>query len=299
MLSWFMLKSGLHSCAKKWALGLAFLGISVQALAAGGISVSNYPLYLLSEAVTKGTDTQVTQLLDPGDVGHHGSLSPSDKRVIQESRFVIWFGAALEQNLKNTLEKSPNAIALFDFKQSTFKRLPLRDVFGKPIKNSFDPHIWLDPNNAKAIVRALASIHSQADPKNEKIYQDNAKKFAIRLDQAVAEVQKQTPKSPSYWAYHDAYQYLEATTKIKLAGTLTPDHHLPPKASQFKWLNAHRPNAQMCVVMQGEASAGMKSKLAPIATTLQQEDMSQTKDFVAGWKEMASQIYQCIDGKSS
>ena len=36
------------------------------------IAVSNYPLFLLSEAVTKGAPSGKL-LLQPGDVGHHGS----------------------------------------------------------------------------------------------------------------------------------------------------------------------------------------------------------------------------------
>ncbi|MGA6101455.1 MULTISPECIES: metal ABC transporter solute-binding protein, Zn/Mn family [Psychrobacter] len=271
--------------------GLVVLGSFTLSAHAATVSVSNHPMFLLSQAVTEGTPS-ANQILQAGDVGHHSSISPSDKKAIQDSKFVVWFGPSLENSLTGSLEMAPNAIALFDFK--AFTRHPLRDIQGKPIAGTFDPHIWLDPENAKAITRALAVIHSHANPEYKSTYQANAKKFAQRMDNAVAKIQQSTQKQRPYWAYHDAYQYIENATQIKLAGSLSPDHHLAPKASQLRWLNDNRPTKQMCLVNQSTASKGLLVKLQPINTTVQIEDMSDSEDFVEGWTEMAQQIHQCI-----
>ncbi len=271
--------------------GLVVLGSFTLSAHAATVSVSNHPMFLLSQAVTEGTPS-ANQILQAGDVGHHGSISPSDKKAIQDSKFVVWFGPSLENSLTGSLEMAPNAIDLFAF--DAFTRHPLRDIQGKPIAGTFDPHIWLDPENAKAITRALAVIHSHANPEYKSTYQANAKKFAQRMDNAVAKIQQSTQKQRPYWAYHDAYQYIENATKIKLAGSLSPDHHLSPKASQLRWLNDNRPTKQMCLVNQSTASKGLLVKLQPINTTVQIEDMSDSEDFVEGWTEMAQQIHQCI-----
>lgn len=275
---------------------LLLVGIAPRAQAAG-VSVSNYPLYLLSKEVTKGTPT-AKRLLKPGDVGHHGSLSPSDIKTIQDSQYVVWFGHTLEPNLTEALKRAPNAISLLSFK--AFTRQPLRDVQGQPIKGTEDPHIWLNPDNAKAITRALAVIHSRADPKNAALYQRNTADFAKRMDAAVSRVnQRKLPAGTknSYWAYHDAYQYLEPALNIRLTGTLTTDHHLPPKASQFRWLQANRSNPSMCLVAQNQVSSGIQNKLAPVAVTIQIEDMSAAKNFVSGWQQMAGDILSCMAKK--
>jgi zinc transport system substrate-binding protein len=248
-------------------------------------------MFLLSQAVTEGTPS-ANQILQAGNVGHHGSISPSDMKAIKDSKFVVWFGPSLESSLTGSLENAPNAIALFDF--NAFNRHPLRDVTGAPIKGTLDPHIWLDPENAKAITRALAVIHSHANPEYKATYQANAKKFAQRMDQAVAKVQKITQKKRPYWAYHDAYQYIENAAQIQLAGSVSTDHHLSPKASQLRWLNEHRPTKQMCLVSQSQPAKGLLAKLQPVKTTIQAEDMSASKDFVSGWQTMAQQISQCI-----
>lgn len=266
----------------------AFGSLQVQAAT---VSVSNHPMFLLSQAVTEGTPS-ANQILQAGNVGHHGSISPSDMKAIKDSKFVVWFGPSLESSLTGSLESAPNAIALFDF--NAFNRHPLRDVTGAPIKGTLDPHIWLDPENAKAITRALAVIHSHANPEYKATYQANAKKFAQRMDQAVAKVQQTTQKKRPYWAYHDAYQYIENAAQIQLAGSVSTDHHLSPKASQLRWLNEHRPTKQMCLVSQSQPAKGLLAKLQPVKTTIQAEDMSASKDFVSGWQTMAQQISQCI-----
>lgn len=259
--------------------------IACQAYA-GQVVVSNYPLYLLSQEITQGThDAKV--LLEAGDVGHHGSLSPSKVKLAKEADFVVWFGTDLEHNLANSLATAPNAISLF--KMNAFYRLPLRDVDGGAKPNSFDPHIWLDPTNAKAIVAALTVIHSHANPENKAFYQKNAQQFYAKMDNL------NLPKTARpYWAYHDAYQYAERSLKLEFKGALTPDHHLSPKASRFRVLNANRPKKTMCLASQLPISDGVKEKLTPINSFIKQEDMSDEVDFVSAWQGLANAFDVCL-----
>ncbi len=270
---------------------LMLLSSFMMTVQAATVSVSNYPLFLLSEAVTEGAPS-ANRLLQAGEVGHHGSISPSDIKAIQDSKFVVWFGEPLENNLASSLNTAPNAIALFSF--DAFNRHPLRDVKGQPIADTLDPHIWLDPENAKAITRALAVIHSHANPQHKNLYQANAKKFAQRLDRAVESTKMDSRKTHPYWAYHDAYQYIEKALQLQLAGSLSTDHHLAPKASQIRWLNEQRPIKKMCLVSPSAPAKGLLAKLQPVDTTVQPEDMSGSKDFVSGWSNMAQKLRDCI-----
>lgn len=274
--------------------GLVILGSLTLSAQAATVSVSNYPLFLLSEAVTEGAPS-ANRLLQAGEVGHHGSISPGDIKAIQDSKFVVWFGDKLENNLAPNLKDAPNAIALFEF--DAFNRHPLRDVKGESIAGTLDPHIWLDPENAKAITRALAVIHSHANPQYKDLYQANAKKFAQRLDKQVAAFKQKSVQDKQlrpYWAYHDAYQYIEDSLDLTLIGSLSTDHHLAPKASQLRWLNEQRPAKQMCLVSPSQPAKGLLAKLQPVKTTVQPEDMSTSGDFISGWQSMAQQIYKCI-----
>lgn len=273
--------------------------IAVSLLAAGTahagvVSVSNYPLALLSNAVTKDA-APAKVLLNAGDVGHHGELSPSAKKLVVDSDYVVWFGGALEQNLVNTLSDAPNAISLFDF--NAFERLPLRNTDGTVQPGSFDAHIWLEPENAKAIVRALAVVHSHANPGHKEKYAQNAADFQARMDDAVAKVNL-SAKSLPYWAYHDAFQYLERSANLKFAGALTPDHHLSPKVSQIRLLSQSRPQAGMCIASQGRVSDGIVNKLGNVGTVVRQEDMSDGTDFIDAWQELALTIRDCASSNA-
>ena len=268
---------------------LSSLAMSAQAAT---VSVSNYPLFLLSEAVTQGSPS-ANRLLQSGEIGHHASVSPGDIKAISDSTFVVWFGPLLENNLSSSLESAPNAISLLGF--DAFDRLPLRDVKGQPIKGTLDPHIYLDPDNAKAITRALAVIHSHANPQYKALYQANAQKFAERMDKAVA-AQNIKQKNRPYWAYHDAYQYIEKSMQLQFAGSLTFDEEVAPTASQLRWLDEQRPTKQMCLITESALAKGLLAKLKPVNTTVQVEDMSNSKDFVSGWQAIARGVKSCIEG---
>lgn len=272
-------------------LGVVMASVLSGVAYAGEVSVSNYPLALLSQAVTQGKgDAHV--LLSAGDVGHHGSLSPTALKQVHDSQFVVWFGESLEQNLTGTLKDAPNAISLFEF--DAFRRLPMRDVDGNAVADSFDVHIWLDPENAKAIVAALTVIHSHAKPEFRADYEANAKAFYEKMDALVA-AEHQKPSRP-YWAYHDAYQYLESTLNLSFKGALTPDHHLSPKASRFRTLTQNRPEGVMCLASQMAVSAGVRDRLAPINVLVRQEDMSDDGDFLSAWKNTAAAFDTCTQG---
>lgn len=261
------------------------LGMSVSALA-GQVAVSNYPLFLLSQAVTQGThDAQM--ILPMGDVGHHGAPAPSKIKLMNEATYMVWFGEALESNLSKTLKNAPNAISLFDMK--AFNRLPMRTVDGEPIGDSFDVHIWLDPVNAKAIVAALTVIHSHANPSSRATFLKNANVFYQKMD----ELTKAASIAKPYWAYHDSYQYMEKSLNLRFAGALSPDHHLPPKASRFKVLQDNRPNQTMCLAAQSRVSDGIKARLSPIRTLIRQEDLSDQEDFLTAWKDLQEGFRAC------
>ncbi len=254
---------------------------------AGQVAVSNYPLFLLSQAVTQGVhDAQM--ILPVGDVGHHGAPAPSKIKLMHDATYVVWFGEALESSLAKPLKNAPNAISLFNMK--AFHRLPMRTVDGAPIADSFDVHIWLDPINAKAIVAALTVVHSHANPDSKAIFQKNANLFYQKMDALIATPSVQAP----YWAYHDSYQYLESSLNLRFAGALSPDHHLAPKASRFKVLQDNRPTKTMCLAAQTEVSEGIKARLSPLRTLVRQEDLSDKDSFLAAWSDLKTEFDACV-----
>ena len=256
---------------------------------AGILVASTHPLYLIAKAVTMGVENPVL-LLPPASSGHDINLRPSDRLLLKQSDFVIWFGRDYEAPLYDLLAHQQNAIALFDLK--IFRRLPLRDLKGQSIPQSLDPHIWLDPENAIDIANYIALVRGRQFPAQARQYQRNAQRFAQSLRAAVSAEKSQTPRS--YWAYHDAYHYLESSLNLKFAGALTSDPELPPSIGQLIWLNQNRPHGDsMCLFAERQPTAALTAKLSPIRYYPIDEVMANSTDFVQGWQFLAHRLEEC------
>ena len=100
----------------------------------------------------------------------------------------------------------------------------------------FDPHVWLDPINAKAIVHEIEEALVKADPKNAKKYEANAVRMAGKLDQLVTELraQLQPVQGKGFIVFHDAYQYFEQRFGVAAIGSITVSPEVIPGAERVK-----------------------------------------------------------------
>jgi zinc transport system substrate-binding protein len=99
-----------------------------------------------------------------------------------------------------------------------------------------DPHIWMDPENAKLIARALATTLAGLDQENAARYQANAEKFANGLDALSSEITEAVKpvRDRRYIVFHDAYQYFEARFGMSPAGSITVNPEVMPGAKRIK-----------------------------------------------------------------
>ena len=100
----------------------------------------------------------------------------------------------------------------------------------------FDPHVWLDPINAKAIVHEIEEALVKADPKNAKKYEANAVRMAGKLDQLVTELraQLQPVQGKGFIVFHDAYQYFEQRFGMAAIGSITVSPEVMPGAERVR-----------------------------------------------------------------
>ena len=256
---------------------------------AQALVVSTHPIYLIAQKVTQNIETPTLLLAD--QTGHDVSLTPAHRKTIQDAGLMIWLGKAHEAPLERVLHQNPKAIALLD--AGIIKTLPQRSERGLALKNTVDSHVWLDPNNAVRIAFFIAALRSQQMPEHRDAYWNNARAFAQSLYKSSSQFQTQTAVQP-YWAYHDAYQYLERALNLKFAGSLTNDPHIAPTVAQIKYLNDHRPNPKMCLLAEGHASKNQYMKLNPIVFQKVDESMRGADDFVQAWQQLAKQTKACV-----
>ena len=102
----------------------------------------------------------------------------------------------------------------------------------------FDPHVWLDPVNAKAIVHEIEEALVKADPEHASIYKANAHKMMDQLDSLVAELSDQLEPvhEKGFIVFHDAYQYFEQRFDVAAIGSITVSPEVMPGAERVSEL---------------------------------------------------------------
>ena len=96
-----------------------------------------------------------------------------------------------------------------------------------------DPHVWLDPLNAKVILSEMAERLIEKDPSNASTYKTNLKKAHKALDNLTKKVKSELKKDFKSIVFHDAYQYFEKRFDVNVLGAFTVNTDVLPGAEQL------------------------------------------------------------------
>ncbi len=96
-----------------------------------------------------------------------------------------------------------------------------------------DPHIWLDPMNAKVIIKEITNQLVKLDSANSEKYKANSKEAIADIDALTKSIKKDLNKNSRVVVFHDAYQYFENRFGIKVLGALTVNTDVLPGAEQL------------------------------------------------------------------
>ena len=97
----------------------------------------------------------------------------------------------------------------------------------------FDPHIWLDPVNAKVILKEMAEHLIENDEKNSATYKKNLAKALKDIDKLIKDTKSELSKSVASIVFHDAYQYFEERFNVNILGAFTVNTDVMPGAEQL------------------------------------------------------------------
>ena len=97
----------------------------------------------------------------------------------------------------------------------------------------FDPHIWLDPINASAILKEMTEHLIENDSKNASKYKNNLNKALKDIDKLTADVKSELNQSLASIVFHDAYQYFEERFNVNILGAFTVNTDVMPGAEQL------------------------------------------------------------------
>jgi zinc transport system substrate-binding protein len=213
---------------------LLLLSLLCSVSQAAEVLASIRPLALIAAAVTDGQGGRVSQLVPAGASSHHYQPRPSDRLALARADVVLWIGPAHERFLTRMLAASPNVLTAQSL-PGISRKLQRRPNGDGAIAGTVDPHLWLEPDNAVVIARALAEALARREPAQAEAYRKNAAAFANRMAtfKASQAVRFQGLPSRSFVAYHDAYQYIEPMLGLNFRGSLLQSPESKPGAKHF------------------------------------------------------------------
>ena len=241
---------------------LSFLTSFTSANAEIKVVASIKPIHSLASYLMDGVAKP--DLIVDGYASPHGfAMKPSHAKMLQNADIVFWVG----EDLENFLEKPLNSIAtkaekieFMDLKGLVKLKFRERNIFddhddhdhdehakkedehddhddhdGHEGHNhgEFDPHIWLDPINAKVILFEMSKHLIENDPKNEVAYRANLSKAYKEIDKLTANVSSELTNSVASIVFHDAYQYFEKRFDVNILGAFTVNTDVMPGAEQL------------------------------------------------------------------
>jgi len=127
-------------------------------------------------------------------------------------------------------------------------------------EHAFDPHLWLDPLNARLWADVIARELGEADPGNREKYEANARRLKARLDGLHRELRGALApvRGASYIVFHDAYQYLEKRYGLNAVGSVSASPEKKPGAARLAELRAKiRESKSICVFSEPQFRPGV------------------------------------------
>ena len=221
------------------------------------------PIHSLAAYVMDGVG-KPNVIVDGYNSPHGFSLKPSHAKMIENADLIIWVGEDLEAFLEKPLDsiaKKATKVELMDLKGIKKLKFREKNIFEghddhghkkdkhddhghKKDKHDdhgheghahgeHDPHIWLDPMNAKVIIKEITNQLVKLDSANSEKYKANSKEAIADIDALTKSIKKDLNKNSRVVVFHDAYQYFENRFGIKVLGALTVNTDVLPGAEQL------------------------------------------------------------------
>ena len=186
-----------------------------------------YPIYDFAQNV--GGDKVSVSLLVPETVDVHDfEPTPSSIEAVSSANVLIYSGAGLEPWIQNVITSAgnPNLITVDTSQGITL--LPVSAQFQQG-NRTIDPHIWLNPEDAKQQVNNILQGLIKADPADTQYFTDNANAYEAKLDELNTEAINATTNTATnvFVTFHEAFAYFAKQYNVTQLSILGPFEEEP------------------------------------------------------------------------
>lgn len=209
------------------------------------VVASILPLQSLTAGVMEGIGEPAV-LVRGNASPHTAQLRPSDAQALARAQLVIWIGPIYESFLARPLRALGGEARVIELaREAGIQLLPGRvgGIWGQHEEDHTDDdendgHLFLDPENGRAIIAAIATALREIDPANAARYTANAARLTARLAALDGELRQMLApvRERRFIVFHDAYQYLEIRYGLNAVGSITVSPDRAPGAQRLREL---------------------------------------------------------------
>jgi zinc transport system substrate-binding protein len=180
-----------------------------------------YPLYDFAQNV--GGDKVSVFMLVPETVDVHDfEPTPSSIAAISSADLLIYNGVGLEPWIHDVISASGNKNLIQVDTSQGIQLLPVSSQFQNG-NQTIDPHIWLDPLNAKQQVNNILQGLIKADPADRQYFTQNTQAYDTKLDNLNALAINGTANTATKYfvTFHEAFAYFAKqynVTQLSISG---------------------------------------------------------------------------------
>lgn len=247
----------MHRTVKSLAAAVLLALATGSAVAAPAVVVTIKPVHALVAAVMAGTGAEPKLLVSGRASEHDFALKPSDARAIAKADVVFRVSDQLEGFMRRPLAAAPRVLDVELIDTPGLVKLAPReggvweahvhgdhdghddeghDHEGHDHEGGVEPHIWLDPRNARTMTARIAEVLISRDGANAATYRANAAKLdagLAALDAGLAQQLAPLAGKP-FIVFHDAYQYFEHRYGLTAVGSITVSPERKPSAQRIQ-----------------------------------------------------------------
>lgn len=195
--------------------------------------------------VIAGDLVDVSLLLPPGVESHSYEPTPKDIAGITEADAFLFTGEVMEPWASKIIDNlGGSSVKIVDLSQgitlltsSEEEAHEAEEEADEEIheEGAYDPHFWLDPNNAKIMVSTLLETLIEIDPENEALFRENADAYLKELntlDLAFKDLFEKSETQTIYYGGHFAFGYFAEAYGLSTVSPydgFSPDAEPTPK----------------------------------------------------------------------
>jgi zinc transport system substrate-binding protein len=253
---------GIASC--QYFTLLATFGIASGMCAVGAqaevrIVASSKPVHALVASVMGSTGTP-TLLVSGSASPHSYAMKPSDAKAVNAAAVFFRISESLEPFTGKLVKALPKTVRVVSLQDAPgIKALDRREggafeehggdahkghaghghgaAKGKAAAaaDERDPHVWLDPRNALAMVDQIASVLVEAEPANAATFKANAAATRTQIETLSTELERDLKPiaGKPFVVLHDAYQYLERRFGLTAVGSIAISPETAPSGKRL------------------------------------------------------------------